>query len=78
MAAMDDRSIIDLLDEQWRTIPQIRSKISGVSGQYLTTALRRLADAGHIEKSARSTQAIRRGRNRKGLPLEIEMFRLRE
>lgn len=74
---MDDGAIIDLLDERWRTIPQIRSKVSGISGHALTRALHRLADAGRVEKSARPTQAIRRRRDRKGALIEIEMFRLK-
>jgi hypothetical protein len=38
---MDDQSIIDALDTQWKTVPQIRSKIVGKPGHAhdLTTAL---------------------------------------
>jgi DNA-binding HxlR family transcriptional regulator len=74
---MDDMTIIDLLDEQWRTLPQIRSKITGISGHELTTALRRLAEAGRIEKSAQPTTAPRRGKYRTAGRLAIELFRVK-
>jgi predicted DNA-binding ArsR family transcriptional regulator len=74
---MDDKSIIDALGEEWKTVPQIRSKIVGKSGQAhdLTRALRRLSDAGHIEKRAQSTPAPRRQRGRMGSARVIEFFR---
>jgi DNA-binding HxlR family transcriptional regulator len=76
---MDDQAIIDSLDEKWRTVPQIRSKLPGISGHGhdLTAALRRLAESGHIEKSAQSTLAPRRGKNRAGRRLLIEFFRVK-
>lgn len=73
---MDDQEILDLPDEQWRSVPQIRSKAPGISGYNLTTALHRLAVEGRVEMSALPTLAIRRGRNGKAVPMAIEMFRL--
>ncbi len=74
---MEDQAIIDLLDEQWRTVPQIRSKITGISGHDLTTALRRLASEGRIEQSTQSTEAPRRGKDRTGSKrFAIEFYRM--
>lgn len=74
---MNDQTIIDLLDDQWRTVPQIRSNITGIPGHELTTALRRLADAGHIEKSCQITPAPIRGKHRNARRLAIDFFRLK-
>jgi hypothetical protein len=76
-APWKSKSIIDALDEQWKTVPQIRSKIVGKSGQAhdLTRALRRLSDAGHIERRAQLAPAPRRQKDRMGSARVIELFR---
>ena len=74
---IDDQAIINVLDEQWRTVPQIRRRISGKLGSAheLMGTLRRLAETGLIERSSQPTQAVRRRQNRKVGSIAIELFR---
>ena len=73
-----DESIIQCLDHTWRTLPQIRTIVGSASSDTeLTSALRRLADAGLVERKLQATGAPR---NRRGSKLrgrrEIEFYRL--
>lgn len=74
---MDDQTIISALDEKWRTVSQIKSRISGRASdsQELASTLRRLAEAGQIEKFTQPTMAPRRSIT--APPLAIELFRLK-
>jgi hypothetical protein len=76
---MVDQAIIEVLDEHWRTVLEIRSKLAGNlgGGHELTNALRRLADAGQIERSAQPTPAPRRGKYRVVRRIAIEFFRMK-
>jgi predicted transcriptional regulator len=72
----DDEIIASGLDEHWRTVVQIRSRLGLKASQVdLTGILRRLAQAGDIERQKRETIApARRGRKQIG-NRAIELFR---
>jgi hypothetical protein len=66
-----DKEIVGCLDERWRTVIQIRSRLGsfglGGSAHDLTTTLHRLADAGEIERQTLATVAPgRRGNKQMG------------
>jgi hypothetical protein len=72
----DDELIAGILDEHWRTVVQIRSRL-GIKGSQanLTATLRRLAAAGDIEKQVRATAAPARRGNKQTGHRAIEFFR---
>jgi hypothetical protein len=75
----DDQIITRGLDRNWRTVVQIRSRLGLKPSQPgLTSMLRRLAEAGDIEREMRTTIApMRRGRKQIGHRV-IELFRQRQ
>jgi hypothetical protein len=78
---MDDATILAKLDQEWRTVIQIRGRIRIYDGcqDRLTTALRRMALEGRIEVDHMPTKAPCDRRQSKGPPvLLIERYRLPE
>ena len=73
---LDDETILNCLDEQWRTVAQIRSRLRARdSGVHFITVLRRLAQSGKIEKQTAATTAPKRIGITRMRKYEIEYFR---
>ena len=73
-----DSEVVGCLDEHWQTVIQIRSRL-GLQGaaRDLTETLRRLAQAGDIERQTEATMAPGRRGNRQEGKRAIEFFRRR-
>jgi hypothetical protein len=58
---LDDETIVNCLDEEWRTVAQIRSRLrTKDSGVHFVSILRRLAKSGKIERQTTPTTAPKR------------------
>jgi DNA-binding HxlR family transcriptional regulator len=79
MVPMEHSLIVASLDENWRTVVEIRGRLGGHSrsvGQ-LAATLRQLADEGHIERVERETPAPKRERRGLAGRLSIQLYRRR-
>jgi hypothetical protein len=79
MKIIEDSSITACLDQSWRTVSQIRSRL-GVSidqAGRLASALQRLTDAGQIERVEKETSAPKLRGHRIAGKLAIQFYRLR-
>jgi hypothetical protein len=79
MLPMEHSSIIARLDENWRTVVEIRSRLGGKACcvSQLAATLRRLADAGYIERAEQETPAPKRERYGLAGRLSIQLYRQR-
>jgi hypothetical protein len=76
---LEDSSIMACLDQSWRTVAQIRSRLRvnvSDAGQ-LVSALQRLADTGQIERAKQETPAPKRRGSKQVGKLSIEFYRRR-
>ncbi len=72
--------IVASLDENWRTVVEIRSRLGGHtrSVSQLAATLRGLSDAGYIERVERETPAPKRERHGLVGKLSIQLYRRRD
>jgi hypothetical protein len=77
MLPVEHSSIVASLDENWRTVVEIRSRLGGKarSVSQLAATLRRLADAGYIERAEQETPAPKRERYGLAGRLAIQLYR---
>jgi hypothetical protein len=69
----EDRQILDFLDEEWRTLSDIRGRMNGqLSSIKLAAALQRLVTEGGIEKRLQGNPIPR---TRGGMVLAIGLYR---
>jgi hypothetical protein len=71
----DDDTIVNCLDEQWRAVPEIRSRLRTRDGVRLVSILRRLAKSGMIERQTAPTTAPKRIGATRVSKYGIEYFR---
>lgn len=79
MLPMEHSLIVAGLDENWRTVVEIRSRLGrrARSVGQLAATLRQLADAGYIERVEQETPAPRRDRHGLAGRLLIQLYRRR-
>jgi hypothetical protein len=72
----DDETIVNCLDQHWRTVAQIRSRLrTRDSGVHFVIVLRRLAKSGKIERQTAPTTAPKRIGATRMSKYGIEYFR---
>jgi hypothetical protein len=73
----DEQEILEVLDQQWASVAQIRSRL-GPAGRSLEFAsiLAEMAEAGTIDRAFTNTTATKRGRGGTK-PLRLSFYRRR-